>query len=430
VTVHVLQDEPTSGLDSHGATNLVLMLKVHWVVAPRPADECLRALCYSQSGLFVVVGAIHLFIRGWRRDPSGLSSARSTSRRLTCSAPLTSSCCLPKGASSILERHAITRPHTPHDTHRTHYTHRMSANMSGLQASHVVDYFEKLNIRPPLHTNPADFILDIAFHARRKDLLEGDQHDPHHYDYAATAETKPTAEIAGMRSATTSYPAPTSHHSVQGTHRHFHLISLAVANSCAVRVVSCRVVCRVPCRAEDYLQDPAATQAGEDDEEGFLIAADEVRRALSSNGRGQGLGLIGSGAGGDRRSADTRRWCPPRSSWRISTSSRPPTRASPRTWPVNTPTAAANTTYATQSMDNATSVAWCTCTHILTVTCVCSSPTGEAKPDQDRKVRRFDLRADVGPLAQVQPYTHFLPFYLFGVLTDDDDDERPGSCCS
>lgn len=93
--------------------------------------------------------------------------------------------------------------------------------MSGLQASHVVDYFEKLSIRPPLHTNPADFILDIAFHARRKDLLEGDQHDPHHYDYAATAEAKPTAEIAGMRSATTSSPAPTSHHSVQGTHRHF-----------------------------------------------------------------------------------------------------------------------------------------------------------------------------------------------------------------
>jgi hypothetical protein len=68
-------------------------------------------------------------------------------------------------------------------------------------------------------------------------------------------------------------------------------------------------------------------------------------------------------------------------------------------------------------------------THILTVNRVCSSPTGEAKPDQDRKVRRLDLRADVGPLAQVQPYTHFLPFYLFGVLTDDDD-ERPGSCCS
>ncbi|ELR18266.1 ABC2 type transporter superfamily protein [Acanthamoeba castellanii str. Neff] len=140
-------DEPTSGLDSHGATNLVLMLK----------RTVICTIHQPSSHMFRAFDKLMLLAQG--------------------------------------------------------------------RASHVVDYFEKLSIRPPLHTNPADFILDIAFHARRKDLLEGDQHDPHHYDYAATAEAKPTAEIA-----------------------------------------------------EDYLQDPAATQAGEDDEEGFLIAADEEER--------------------------------------------------------------------------------------------------------------------------------------------------------
>jgi len=40
------------------------------------------------------------------------------------------------------------------------------------KADKAVDYFSGLGIRPPPMSNPAEFILDIAFHARRQEALE------------------------------------------------------------------------------------------------------------------------------------------------------------------------------------------------------------------------------------------------------------------
>ncbi|ELR25358.1 ABC2 type transporter superfamily protein [Acanthamoeba castellanii str. Neff] len=44
------------------------------------------------------------------------------------------------------------------------------------KADKAVDYFSGLGIRPPPMSNPAEFILDIAFHARRQEALEQGDH--------------------------------------------------------------------------------------------------------------------------------------------------------------------------------------------------------------------------------------------------------------
>lgn len=74
-----------------------------------------------------------------------------------------------------------------------------------LQASQVIEYFESMNISPPPHTNPGDFILDVAFHARRKDFQGTIDRDPEHFSFSPSS--------SGQKSSERSRRAP--NHSIQ-----------------------------------------------------------------------------------------------------------------------------------------------------------------------------------------------------------------------